>query len=382
MPTKKTVLPKLTDIKLLRGTRVLVRASLNVPLVDGQVRNSFRVKRALPTLNFLRNAGAKVIVIAHIGRETEDSLAPVATEMQTHLPLTFVSSHDSQVVENAVSALREGEVLLLENLRQNEGEKKNDEAFANTLASYADVYVNDAFAASHRAHASLVGVPRFLPSYFGFNFLHEYEELTKALQPQSPSLFILGGAKFETKMPLIEKFAAVYDTVFVGGALANDFYKAKGYETGQSLVSPIDLRQSPLLANKKIILPNEVMVRGKKGDRVTTPDAVTEDETILDASESCLKVLDTALTEAAFILWNGPLGDYEQGFTEGTEALAKRISAAKGYSVIGGGDTIAAVEKFDTQETFGFMSTGGGAMLTFLEEGTLPAIEAVMKKRT
>lgn len=380
MPSKKTSLPKLADIKDLRGKRVLVRASLNVPLVDGVVRNNFRVKRALPTLNFLRAAGAKVIVVAHIGREVDETLKPVYEELKKHVPLSFVPMLTGEIVETHIANMQDGEVVLLENLRQNPGEKANDEAFTKELAAHAEVYVNDAFAASHRAHASLVGVPKLLPSYFGFNFLHEYEELSKAFTPEQPAVFILGGAKFETKMPLIEKFVDIYDTVFVGGALANDFYKAMGHEVGKSLVSEVSLKGSPLLASDHIMLPRDVVVKGPKGVRTMTPEAVKKDETILDAGPASIKELAEQLADAKLILWNGPLGDYEQGFAEGTEALAEAISAAHGYAILGGGDTIAAVEKFDRQETFGFMSTGGGAMLTFLEEGTLPAIEAVVGK--
>ena len=278
-------------------------------------------------------------------------------------------------------ALKEGEVLILENLRRDPREKKNDADFARALADLGDIYVNDAFAVGHREHASIVGVPQFLPSFVGHNFMHEYEELMKTMKPKSPSLFILGGAKFDTKMPLIEKYLDIYDHVFVGGALANDLFKAAGHDVGQSLLSGVDVNTlKPLLEHKKILIPVDVTVIGNNGVRTTVPEKVEPHETIMDAGPATIAMLEDYTKKAKTILWNGPLGNYEKGFERQTVELAKLIAESESYSVIGGGDTIASIEALNCQEKFSFLSTAGGAMLSFLEHGTLPAIKSIMDK--
>jgi len=285
-----------------------------------------------------------------------------------------------EAVRAARNEMQNGEVIMLENVRQHPKEKDDDGSFAAELASIADIYVNDAFAASHRAHASLAGVPRHLPSYFGLNFMHEYDELLKAAAPHAPSLFILGGAKFDTKMPLVEKYLDTYSNIFIGGALANDIFKARGLEVGNSLVSEIDLSGSPIINHEQIMTPIDVVVDGPQGRRTCAPDAVSPDERILDAGPETIALLSPLVGAAKTILWNGPLGNYEAGYGEQTEALAHLVAQSEGYAVIGGGDTIAAVENLRVQESIGFMSTAGGAMLTFLEAGTLPAIDAVQNQ--
>ena len=376
----KNTLAKLTDCSDLKGSYVLLRASLNVPVVNGCVTNQFRIVRALPTINFLRQAGARVIVMAHIGRDYTDTLQPVSDALQGSVPHTFVPHTLGSEVEAARAALNDGEVMLIENVRQDPKEKDDDGSYAAALAALGDIYVNDAFAASHRSHASLVGVASRLPTYFGLNFMHEYDELQKAMQPEHPSLFILGGAKFDTKMPLVEKYLETYDHIFIGGALANDIFKARGFEVGESLVSDVSLADSPLLNHERVLAPLDVVVDGPHGRRTCPPDAVRANERILDAGPETVAFLAPQVAAAKTILWNGPLGNYEAGYGEQTEALAHLIAQADGYAVIGGGDTIAAVENLRVQESIGFMSTAGGAMLTFLESGTLAAIDAVTKK--
>ena len=357
----------------LRGKRVLVRASLNVPLENGKVVNDFRIRKATKTIDYLVSEGARVIVVAHVGREKTDSLEPVYQAMRRQISISWCP--DLNTAKDA--SLENGEVLLLENLRSHEGETANDEAFAEELASLADVYVNDAFAASHRAHASIVGVPKYLPHYAGLNFELEYHTLEALRTPEAPSLFILGGAKFETKAPLIAQYVDVYDRVFVGGALANDFFKAKGLEVGRSLVSDVPVEES-LLSRENILLPVDVTVQNAEGDiRITAPDNVRKDETIMDAGPETMKMLKTYVDEAKTILWNGPLGNYEKGFEEYTEACAQLIAASTAHSVVGGGDTIAATAKLGIEDEFSFLSTAGGAMLVFLETGTLPGIDAL-----
>lgn len=374
----KKKLPSVKQAGPLAGKRVLLRASLNVPVQDGKVTNQFRITRALPTINYLRDQGAKVIIVAHLGREPEESLAPVQTVLHTLVGATWSSELIGPTTTQLVSEMADGDVLLLENVRSDTREKNNDPEFAKELADLADVYVNDAFAASHREHASLVGIPQYLPSYFGFNFLHEYTELIKVMEPEQPSLFILGGAKFETKLPLVDKYTNTYSHVFIGGALANDIFKAQGLETGQSLHSAIDLRTTGIMNHPNIITPVDVTVQGSAGVRVTTPDDVRPDEIILDAGPKSIEQLAALLRTSKTVLWNGPLGSYEHGFAAQTEALAKVVAQAPAYSLVGGGDTIAAIESLGIQEQFNFLSTAGGAMLTFLEHGSLPAIDVVL----
>ena len=375
-------LPLVTELTDLAGKYVLVRSSLNVPIDNGEIRNHFRVIRSLPTIEWLVGQGARVIVCGHIGREKEDTLEPVFEYFKQHLTdMIFAPEVASPETKNLRDGLQNGQVLLLENLRRDPREKQNDADFARCLADLADIYVNDAFEASHREHASLVGVPQFLPSYFGINFAQEYKELSAALAPEHPSLFILGGAKFDTKMPLVEKFLELYDHILIGGALANDVYKARGLEVGQSLVSDTDLSGSPIINHEKIILPADVVVQNASGEsRVTIAEDVHPDEVIVDAGPNTVQTIELFSRNAKTILWNGPLGNYEAGFSDQTLACAERIAESPAYTLVGGGDTTAAIESLGNYEKYSFVSTAGGAMLTFLELGTLPAIEVVLKK--
>lgn len=367
----------ITEKTDLKGKYVLLRASLNVPIKDGIIRNQFRITRGLVTLQYLVNHGARVILCGHIGRDGTQSTQPLADLLQKYVPITFSDEVAGAKSKNLRDTLKDGEVLLIQNLRKDPREKKNDTNFARELADMADIYVNDAFAASHRAHASLVSVPEFLPSYAGMNFVHEYQELMKARVPQSPSLFMLGGAKFVTKMPLVEEFLGVYNNIFIGGALANDFFKAKGYETGDSLVSDIDLSDSSLLEHDAILLPIDVTVMRGKEEVVCAPDAVGYHDIILDMGPQTVAMLAPLIANAKTVLWNGPFGNYEAGFEKQTVATAQLLAAAPGYSVVGGGDTVASIESLCIQEHYNFLSTAGGAMLTFLQKGTLPAIKAL-----
>ncbi len=375
MPPQK--LPCITDVSNLLGKRVLVRASLDVPLENGVVANEFRVLKSIPTLTYLREQGAKVILITHIGRDPQTTLAPLVPVLEKHITLAYVSALEGSIVDRALQEMKNGEVLMLENLRSHGGEESNDDAFAKMLASYADYYVDDAFAVAHRKHASIVGIPKYIPGYAGITFIEEYNELMKVLNPVSPSFFILGGAKFETKEPLIAKFADLYDHVFIGGALANDFLKGTGYEVGTSLLSPVDLRGNELLQHPHIMLPTDVRVQSAAGVRVTSVDSVKPDEKILDVGPASIESLAPIIKEAKTILWNGPLGDYEDGFGYATHACAEHIAESDAYSVVGGGDTVAAIESLGLSDKLSFLSTAGGAMLTFLEKGTLPGIEAL-----
>src|SRR3989338_5455489 len=387
-------LPLLKDVGSLRGNRVLLRLNLDMPVVNGVLQDTYRIDRSRKTLDFLKRQGARTIIISHIGREPEETLRPAFEYLKKSLPIEFVGTVED--AKELTPQIKEGTFLLLENLRSFSGEVKNNPMFAQELATLADIYVNEAFAVSHREHGSIVGVPKILPSYAGFVFAEEVENLSKAFNPPHPMLVVLGGAKFETKTPLIEKFLTIADNIYVCGALANDIYRARGYETGLSLLSYSELSQN-LLENPKLHVPSDVIVHSLSGNvakpnphdsvarfaqgefREKGADTVLRNEKIVDAGFKALDDLRALVEKSEFVLWNGPLGEYESGFDQGTIALAQMLAECDAETIIGGGDSLAVVSKLGLLERFSFVSTGGGAMLEFLANETLPGIEALRK---
>ncbi|HEV3245278.1 MAG TPA: phosphoglycerate kinase [Candidatus Paceibacterota bacterium] len=366
----------------LKGKRVLVRASLDLPVDSkGEVSDVFRLKQALPTLNHLSKAGSKVIILTKIGRDPGETNAPVAKALKQFIPVTYVPALSGHMVDSAIAAMQDGDFILLENLQTNPGEIANDPQFAKEIASLGDMYVNDCFISAHRTSAGMVGVPKLLPSYAGIQFRDEVRELSSALHPASPSLAIIGGAKFETKDPVIRSFLNLYDHVFVVGAIANDVLKAKGFPVGVSKVSEHAPEQE-VVSNPRLVMLSDVTVeRPDKQARVKKPEEVAADEKIVDIGPDSVQRVAPLIEQASFITWNGPTGLYEEGYIQYTHAIAELISHAVAHgarSVIGGGDTIAAIEESGIDESkLGFLSTGGGAMLEFLLQGTLPGIEAL-----
>jgi phosphoglycerate kinase len=373
------ILKDIRSVDNLAGKKVLLRAPLNVPVENGKVMNDFRLRRSLDTLRFLKEKNAKVIIIGHIGRDTSESLSPVYERLKQYIELKFIDNLLKENIKDAVRQMKKNDVILLENLRQNNGERSNDDTFARFLSSFGDIYVNDAFPVSHREHASIIGIPKYLPSYAGISLQIEVEELSKALNPKRPATFILGGAKFETKEPLIRKFLDIYDHVFLGGALANDFFKAQGFNIGKSLISGAVINLEGLLGNSKLIFPVDVTVEHGRGGRqsVKKPKDVDDEDIISDIGPETVSQLKRVIQQSAFILWNGPVGDYEKGFKKQTEAIARIIAGSTAESIVGGGHTIASIAELDIGDEFSFVSTGGGAMLEFLLNGTLPGIEAL-----
>ncbi len=371
------------DIEVFEGVKILVRVDFNVPIKNSLVVDDFRIKSAFPTINYLRERGAKVILIGHLesNEESDNTFKPVVEHMNKLIDgsqnkFLFVSNlrNANSFIDNE---MKNGDCVLLENLRHDEGEKKNDPKFAKALASLGDIYINDAFSVSHREHASVVGLPALLPSYAGFQLEKEVNNLSKAFDPSHPFLFILGGAKFGTKLPLLEKFLGIADTVFVGGALATDFFKVKGYEIGTSLVSEGDFGLSKYVDNPKLMLPVDIINQNNEKKDV---DSLDSTDNSMDNGPKTLDILKNKVEEAKFILWNGPLGVYEKGFKAGTLGLAKMIAERHGNdleSLVGGGDTIAAIAQNNDEGKFSFVSTGGGAMLEFLAKGTLPGIDVL-----
>lgn len=368
----------------LRGKKVLVRAGLDLPVNEhGEVTDLFRLKKAIPTLKFLADAGAKVIILTKIGRNENDTNEPVYRALKHHIPVTYVPEIFGHLADAAVGAMREGDFLLVENLQQHPGEKANDPAFCAQLAQYGDLYVNDCFPSAHRESAGMVGMTKVLPSYAGIQFRDEVVELSKAIEPPHPAFAIIGGAKFETKVPVIDLFLKKYDHTFIVGAIANDVFKAQGLPVGRSRVSA-ELPPQSVVRHARIIAPNDVTAQRSDGHAfVKKPHEVIADDKIVDIGPDSVALVAPYLERAQFIIWNGPTGLYEEGFTSYTHALAEIIARrveAGARAVIGGGDTIAALnESGITEERLGFFSTGGGAMLEFLVKGTLPGIDALEK---
>jgi len=349
------------DVEKLDGVRVLVRLDLNVPVQNNVVVDDYRIRKSVPLIEYLQKKGAKIILISHI--ETKDN--PTLEPISKYLNKLGVNCVFEKNYKKALDSKEQ--ILLLENLRNYEGEKLNDKKFAKELASLGDIYVNEAFAVSHREHASVCAITEFIPSYMGIQFNEEIKHLSSAFNPPHPFLFILGGAKFETKLPLIEKFVDIADKVFVGGALANNFFRELGKNIGSSLYSPQNFDLNRIINKNKVLLPVDSVLKG---------------DAIMDCGMKTVEILRKEIEKAEYILWNGPLGAYESGYRASTLQLAEILAEATvrgAKTVVGGGDTIATIAELKLEDKFTFVSTGGGAMLEYLAKGTLPGIESLKK---
>lgn len=357
-----------TSPELFKNKRVLVRLDLNVPLDEQgliQPTDTDRIDTARKTLDYLRDAGAQVIIISHIGRDPKQSLAPV-TEMM-NIPLFPLSVDKKKISEP---------VIMLENIRSDTREEARDNMFAQELASDCDYFVNDAFAVSHRPHTSIVEIPKLLPSFVGFQLEQEITYLDKIFSAPHPAIAIVGGAKFETKLPVIKQLLPIMDRIIIGGALANNFYKEQGYEIGRSLIDP-DALLGDLVHHEKIIIADTVIVESEQGTIEKKIQHVTYDEKIVDIAPSGLNEFATMLTGASLVVWNGPMGNYENGFVAGTQKIIELIAEGESLSIIGGGDSVALIKQLGMQNKFSFLSTGGGAMLEYIAHKTLPGIQAL-----
>ncbi|WP_297056120.1 phosphoglycerate kinase [Thermosulfurimonas sp.] len=378
------------------GKRVLVRVDYNVPLSEGRVRDDTRIRASLSTLRYLKEKGARIILCSHLGRpkgerKPEFSLRPVGERLSELLgeEVRFVEDCVGPEVEKAVSELEPGQVLLLENLRFHAGETKNDPEFAASLAALAEVYVNDAFSVSHRAHASVVGVPeRMKEKAAGFQLAREIDYLSQALDaPERPLVAVIGGAKISGKIEVLRNLLRRVDKLLIGGAMANTFLTAEGFSLGRSLVdeSEIELAREILLASGergvKVYLPVDLVVaedeKAEGGEEVPV-EAVPADKAAYDIGEETLILFAEALSGAGTIIWNGPMGLFENpAFAYGTVGLARAIAAENALTLAGGGDTLAAIKRAGVARAFSYLSTGGGAFLEFLEGKKLPGIAAL-----
>ena len=377
--TKKNKLRKISEVKSLKGKIVLLRLTLNVPLKNNVIQNDFRLRQVIPTLEYLREKRAKTVVISHIGKDGSLGLRPIVTYLNKHLEVGFLPDGDKKRRDSVIESMRDGSITVLENLRKLPGEVENSLKLAKELAELPGIFINEDFAASHRKHASIVGVTKILPSFAGPLFDKEVRELSRAFKPTRPFIMILGGAKFKTKLPLVKKFLSKADKIFIVGALANSFLGELDYEVGRSLVDNEFLGLAKLSRNKKIILPKDYIVKSRSGIITKLPIAINKDEKIVDVGPETVAEIKEALKGAKFVMWNGPLGKFEDGFGESTEAVAHAIAKSGAYSIVGGGDSISAIEKLGILDKFNFVSTGGGAALDFLAKGTLPGIEAIKK---
>lgn len=392
------------EIKNLKGKKVLLRVDVNVPVdPDGTVseKEDWRIRMVLPTIKYLIEKEAKVILLAHLGRPGGKvveglRLGPVQDKLSELLDISISRAPDciGAVVREIVGEMKNGEVLLLENLRFHKEEEENDPVFAKKLASMGEIYINDAFSDSHRAHASIVGIARFLPAYTGLLLEKEIEVLEKVMNdPAQPAIAIIGGAKIETKLPVIAYLLEKLDNIIIGGAIANDILKIKGLQVGQSMVGSDALKEADRIHifDPKVIIPIDLRVEGEiEGEKLARNSAVAKvgkNEIIYDIGPQTESLYEAIISKAKTIIWNGPLGKFEdEKFAKGTKCAA--IAIKKAYEngaevIIGGGETIYAIAKF-TPEVFKngdriHISTGGGAMLEFLAGKKLPGIEALIK---
>ncbi|SFX56054.1 phosphoglycerate kinase [Marinospirillum alkaliphilum] len=377
---------KMTDLDLA-GKRVLIREDLNVPVKDGKVTSDARIRASLPTIQAAVKAGGKVMLMSHLGRPEEgiydeaSSLAPVAAHLSGLLgqPVRLVKDYLTGV------EVAEGEVVLLENVRFNSGEKKDKDELSKAYAALCDVFVMDAFGTAHRAQASTHGVARFAPvACAGPLLAAELDALQKALaQPARPMLAIVGGSKVSTKLEVLTSLSEKCDQIIVGGGIANTFLAAAGKPVGKSLYEADLLDQARSLMDKvNIPLPSDVVVAKEFSENaeatIKSVDDVAEDDMILDIGPDSAAALALLLKDAQTILWNGPVGVFEiQQFSSGTEVLSKAIAASPAFSIAGGGDTLAAIDKYGIAEQVSYISTGGGAFLEYVEGKVLPAVAAL-----
>ena len=382
------------------GKRVLLRLDLNVPIENGAVSDATRIERALPTLRDLTAKGARVVVLSHFGRpkngpDKENSLEPVAAVLAAHLKASIAFAHDciGDVAAQAVAKLGDGEVLLLENTRFHKGEEKNDPAFVAGLAKLGDLYVNDAFSAAHRAHASTEGLAHKLPAYAGRGMQAELEALSAALeQPKRPVAAVVGGAKVSSKLDLLGNLTKKVDFLIIGGGMANTFLAAEGKAVGKSLCEKdlLDTARAIVEAARaakcEIVLPVDVVVakefKAHAPSHVVSVDHVGADEMILDLGPKSVARIEELLGAVKTLVWNGPFGAFElTPFDAGTNAVAKVAAgltdSGKLLTVAGGGDTVSALNQAGVGEHFTYISTAGGAFLEWLEGKPLPGVEAL-----
>lgn len=393
---KKTV----RDIDV-KGRKVIERCDFNVPMADGKITDDTRITSSLPTINYLLDQGAAVILMSHMGRpkgkaDMNYTLKPVADRLSALLgrQVMFISSPDvvDDRVKAAAAALKPGQVMLLENVRFRKEETDNDPGFAKELASMADIYVNDAFGTAHRAHASTAGIASYLPSVSGFLIEKEIRFLGDAVNdPARPFVAIMGGAKVSDKIPVIENLLTKVDTIMIGGGMAYTFFKAMGLEIGTSILDEESIGLAGNLLEKaeksgvKMMLPVDVVCAGEFSNdapaRICSREDIPADMMGMDIGPETVRIYSAEIEKASTVVWNGPMGVFEmENFAKGTRSIAEALSRCSGVTIIGGGDSAAAVEHFGLAGKMTHISTGGGASLEFLEGKELPGVAVLEDK--
>ncbi len=397
----KGVIDKLSLRDLdIRGKRLFIRADFNVPLDENlNITDDKRIRSTLPTINYAVDENARIILASHLGRpkgniDKRYSLASAAKRLQRLIKkeVTFLPDCVGPKVEEAVNKMSEGDIILLENLRFHSEEEKNDEWFSKSMAKLADYYINDAFGAAHRAHASIVGIPKFLPSAAGFLLLREIEYLKGIVDnPVRPFVAILGGAKVSGKIGVLENLENKVDKVIIGGGMAYTFMKAEGYLVGDSLVEndmldfAINVKKKLILKGIKFYLPVDCVIAHQiehgSETKIVPVQEIPDGWRALDIGPASVKLFTEALANAKTILWNGPMGVFEvDAFSRGTFAIAHAVADAYALTIVGGGDTDLAVSRAGVSESISFISTGGGAALELLEGKDLPGLSALTDK--
>jgi phosphoglycerate kinase len=373
----------------LSGKRVLVRCDLNVPIHNGIILDDFKIRQALLTINFLLQKKAKVILLTHLGRvETEKDkkdliTQPIAAKLSKLLKkeVKYVDDCIGLRAGTAVSSLKNEEILLLENIRFESGETKNSKRLAKNLAKLADIFVFDAFGVAHRQHASIVAIRNYLPIYFGLLLESELINLNKIIKPKQPMVLVLGGVKLSTKLPIISRFLKKADKILIGGAMANNFLHAHGYETGKSLIDSKSVKLAKKLRSDNILLPLDLVVGRKNrvwSSHLLGISSVKANDYIFDIGPETIRFYSGIIKESQTILWNGPMGMFEdENYKHGTFGVGRTIAArsrGKAFGVVGGGETIEALKQTKMLEYIDWVSTGGGAMLTYLSGQKMPGL--------
>ncbi len=385
----------LKGLKNLAGKTVFLRVDFNVPLEAGKIKEDYKIRASLETIKFLLAKGARLVIASHLGEPDGKfveglSAKPLANRLRAILkkPVKFSSAPIGSKTEKAVSNLKPGEILFLDNLRFNAGELSNNRSFAKELAAGADIYVNDAFAVSHRPQASVSAIKGYLPAYAGLLLEKELRALDRILKPKDPLVVIIGGAKIGTKAPLISKLYGRASQILLGGALANNFFKYQGFQIGRSLFDADSLCYVKKFFHgrkvaSKLILPRDVVVKNKQGAFARRLQAVKKEDSILDIGPETITLYAGYIKQAQTIIWNGPLGKFEEeSFKHGTLAVARLVasrSSGPAYGLVGGGETIAALKLSKMEEYVDWISTAGGAMLTYLGGGKMPGLEKIVK---
>ena len=382
----------------LKGKRVVIRVDFNVPVKEGVVKDATRIKAALPTIKYILDEGASLVVMSHFGRpkgqkNPDFSMAPIAKEFEKLLgrPVKLAKDVIGPEVEAEVKALKPGEVLLLENVRFYKEEEANDPEFAKTLASYGDIYCNDAFGTAHRAHASTEGVAHYLPSYAGFLIEKEVKFMAPLLEnPEKPFVAVIGGSKVSSKITVLESLVKTCDTIVIGGGMAYTFLSVLGKEIGKSLFEADYIETAKAFLAKaaekgvKVILPVDHVCAAEfseNAEPVLVDDVnIPSDLMGMDIGPKTVSLIVEEIKKAKSVVWNGPMGVFEfEAFSKGTGEVAKALAESNATSVVGGGDSVAAINKFGLADKISHVSTGGGASLEFLEGKTLPGIKALEK---